>query len=67
MREGEETVWHGKWQGHILHHQVSRTEDDILSGAHLGTGHLQVEMRMLSIASGVLAAIQVHDTLRHPA
>ena len=66
MREGEETVWHGKWQGHILHHQVSRTEDDVLSRAHLGTGHLQVEVRMLCIAGSVLTTVQVHHARTIP-
>ena len=60
LGKGEEAIGNGKRQGHVGHHQISRSEHHVLSRAHLGSRHSEVEVRMRQVAGGIASVIEEH-------
>ena len=64
LGEREESVWDTQRHRHIADHEIGGAEDDILAGAHLGSGERDVEVGMRIIAGGISAMLQIDDTRR---
>ena len=60
LGEGEEAIGNGKGQRHVGHHEIGRSEHHVLAGAHLGSRHGEIEVRMGLVAGGVAAVVEVH-------
>ena len=58
MGEGEETVGDGQRQRHVAYDEVSRSEDNVLSGTYFSPRHSEVEVGVGGIAGGIASFSQ---------